>query len=163
MKNESLTPNPSPKGEGSKMKNLEWKPWFIWLKTNHHLIRSICFIQHDSAMLIIKNLCPSVSSVVGKDFCEFMESGMVASLSWHRRNRSEKWSQSVVTIQRIIILSRLRREIFQIFTNKTNFYVEKYKDLADLNWFVGFLPDRALLDIIRWMVTKSSRRTFSSA
>ena len=24
MKNESLTPNPSPKGEGSKMKNEEW-------------------------------------------------------------------------------------------------------------------------------------------
>jgi len=24
MKNESLTPNPSPKGEGSKMNNEEW-------------------------------------------------------------------------------------------------------------------------------------------
>ena len=38
-----------------------------------------------------------------------------------------------VTIQRIIFLSRLRREIFQIFTNQTNFYCEKYKDLTDLN------------------------------
>ncbi|MBQ2166190.1 MAG: hypothetical protein II447_05380, partial [Bacteroidaceae bacterium] len=41
----------------------------------------VCFIQHDSAMLIVKNLCPSVSSVVGKDLCEFVESGMVVSLS----------------------------------------------------------------------------------
>jgi len=38
-----------------------------------------------------------------------------------------------VTIQRIIFLSRLRREILQILTNHTNFYSEKIKDLKDLN------------------------------
>jgi hypothetical protein len=53
------------------------------------------------------------------------------------------------SIQRIIFLSRLRREIFQIFTNQTNFYCENIKDLTDLDLFVGFLPVRALLDIIR--------------
>jgi len=37
-----------------------------------------------------------------------------------------------VAIQRIIFFSRLQLKIFQIFTNQTNFYVEKYKDLKDL-------------------------------
>ena len=62
-----------------------------------------------------------------------------------------------VTIQLIIFLSRLRRElkiaaygerqIFQIFTNQTNPYGNNYIDLKDLNRFVRFLPDRALLNI----------------
>ena len=53
--------------------------------------------------------------------------------------------------------SRLRREILQIYTNQTNFYSEKIKDLKDLNWFVRFLPDRALLDIIRWTRSRLRR------
>ena len=56
---------------------------------------------------------------------------------------------AAVTIQRIIFLSRLRREIFQIFTNQTNPYGKNYKDLKDLNRFVRFLPDRALIYIFR--------------
>ena len=59
-----------------------------------------------------------------------------------------------ITVLRIIYLSRLRREIFQILTNQTNqtnCYGEKNKDLSDLNWFVWFLPVRALLEIIRWI------------
>ena len=54
-----------------------------------------------------------------------------------------------VTVQRISFLSRLRREIFQIFANQTNPHSNNYKDLTDLNRFVGFLPDR----VIRWIVT----------
>ena len=39
--------------------------------------------------------------------------------------KSLQFKQIAVTVQRIIFLSRLRREIFQIFTNQTNCYGEK--------------------------------------
>jgi len=48
-----------------------------------------------------------------------------------------------VTIQRIIFLSRLRREIFQIYTNHTNFI------LKNIERFVRFLSRSDTSYIIR--------------